>query len=133
MTGTKPTSKRMTQAKVISHCASKMNMPRATVQQVFEELSSLCVAALNQNGEFVLPGFGKLVKSERKARLGRNPGTGEVIQIPARTTVKFRLSKTLKTESLAGDSLAGDPYIRSDRYGELEPPGGGGDPYTRSD
>ena len=128
MTVRKSTSKRMTQAKVINHFVSKMNIPRATVQQVFEELSSLCVAELNQNREFVLPGFGKLVKSERKARAGRNPLTGEVIQIPARTTVKFRLSKTLKTESLAGD-----PYTQSDRYRESEPPDTGGDSYTRSD
>jgi DNA-binding protein HU-beta len=44
----------------------------------------------------VLPGFGKLVKSERKAREGRNPATGETIQIPAKTTLKFRVGKAMK-------------------------------------
>ena len=44
----------------------------------------------------MLPGFGKLVKSERKAREGRNPATGETIQIPAKTTLKFRVGKAMK-------------------------------------
>lgn len=47
-------------------------------------------------GEFTIPGLGKLVKAERKARTGRNPATGEAIQIPAKTTVKFRLAKGAK-------------------------------------
>ena len=52
--------------------------------------------ALDHQHFFVLPGFGKLVLSERKAREGRNPQTGEAIQIPAKTTLKFRLSKGMK-------------------------------------
>jgi hypothetical protein len=48
----------------------------------------------------VLPGFGKLVKSERKAREGRNPATGETIQIPAKTTLKFRVGKGMKDSVL---------------------------------
>ncbi|MDQ3252647.1 MAG: HU family DNA-binding protein, partial [Acidobacteriota bacterium] len=48
------------------------------------------------SGEFSLPGFGKLVLSERKAREGRNPQTGDPIQIPAKTTLKFRVSKGMK-------------------------------------
>jgi DNA-binding protein HU-beta len=49
-----------------------------------------------KNGEFTLPGFGKLVKATRKAREGRNPATGKPIKIPAKTTVKFRLGKAMK-------------------------------------
>ncbi|NCO98407.1 HU family DNA-binding protein, partial [bacterium] len=47
-------------------------------------------------GEFVLPGFGKMVKAKRKARAGVNPATGEKIQIAAKTVVKFRLAKAAK-------------------------------------
>ena len=47
-------------------------------------------------GEFVLPGFGKMVKVNRKERMGRNPATGESIKIPAKTVVKFRLAKAAK-------------------------------------
>lgn len=47
-------------------------------------------------GEFIIPGLGKLVKAERKARTGRNPATGETIQIAAKTTVKFRIAKSMQ-------------------------------------
>ena len=49
-----------------------------------------------KNGEFTIPGIGKLVKAERKARLGRNPQTGETIKIKAKTVVKFRVAKAAK-------------------------------------
>ena len=48
------------------------------------------------SGQFVVPGLGKAVKANRKARTGRNPRTGEAIQIPAKTVVKFRLAKAFK-------------------------------------
>jgi DNA-binding protein HU-beta len=66
------------------------------VKEIFEELSTLATREVKQNGEFVLPGFGKMVLSQRKAREGRNPQTGETIQIPAKTALKFRLSKSMK-------------------------------------
>jgi DNA-binding protein HU-beta len=56
---------------------------------------------VKKNGEFTLPGFGKFVKTKRKAREGRNPATGETIKIAAKTTVKFRASKSLK-DAVAG-------------------------------
>ena len=49
-----------------------------------------------KSGEFTIPGIGKLVKTKRKARTGRNPATGQPIQIPAKTTVKFRVGKAMK-------------------------------------
>ena len=49
-----------------------------------------------KNGLFVIPGLGRLVKSNRKARMGRNPQTGEAIEIPAKTVVKFRVAKAVK-------------------------------------
>ena len=92
--------KRMTQSEVINHFAEKTGLKRAQVKEFFEELSSLAGNEVKANGEFVLPGFGKLVRSERKAREGRNPATGETIQIPAKTTLKFRVGKAMKDSIL---------------------------------
>jgi DNA-binding protein HU-beta len=88
--------RRMTQSEVINHFAEKTGMKRAQVKEFFEELSNLASNEVKTNGEFVLPGFGKLVRSERKAREGRNPATGATIQIPAKTTLKFRVGKSMK-------------------------------------
>jgi DNA-binding protein HU-beta len=90
------TKKRMTQSEVINHFAEKFGLKRAQIKEIFEELSGLAGSEVKTNGEFVLPGFGKLVLSQRKAREGRNPATGETIQIPAKTTLKFRLGKGMK-------------------------------------
>lgn len=86
----------MSQSEVVNHFAERFELKRAQVKEIFEELSTLAGREVKDNGEFVLPGFGKLVLSERKAREGRNPQTGESIQIPAKTTLKFRLSKSMK-------------------------------------
>ena len=56
----------------------------------------MAVEQTRSSGEFTIPGLGKLVKAERKARIGRNPATGDEIKIPAKTTVKFRISKPIK-------------------------------------
>lgn len=88
--------KRMSQSEVVNHFAEKFDMKRAQVKELFEELSNLATSEVKENGEFQLPGFGKLVLSERKAREGRNPQTGETIQIPAKRTLKFRLTKGIK-------------------------------------
>ncbi|HVG29018.1 MAG TPA: HU family DNA-binding protein [Pyrinomonadaceae bacterium] len=93
---TKATKKRMTQSEVFNHFAEKTGMKRAQVKEFFDELANLASSEVKGNGEFVLPGFGKMVLSERKAREGRNPQTGETIQIPAKTTLKFRLGKSMK-------------------------------------
>jgi len=93
---TKAGKKRMSQSEVVNHFAEKFEMKRAQVKELFEELAALAASEVKNNGEFVLPGFGKMVLSERKAREGRNPQTGETIQIPAKTALKFRLSKGMK-------------------------------------
>ena len=90
----------MTQSEVINHFAEKFGLKRAQVKELFEELSNLAGEEVKSNGEFALPGFGKLVRSERKAREGRNPATGETIQIPAKTTLKFRVGKGMKDSIL---------------------------------
>ena len=61
-----------------------------------DTLSNLAYKAIKKNGEFVLPGFGKLVKQKRKARIGFNPKTQQKIKIPAKTVVKFRVAKAAK-------------------------------------
>jgi DNA-binding protein HU-beta len=93
---TKAGKKRMSQSEVVNHFAERFELKRAQVKEIFEELSTLASREVKENGEFALPGFGKLVLAERKAREGRNPQTGETIQIPAKTSLKFRLSKAMK-------------------------------------
>src|SRR5438132_13604124 len=88
--------KRMTQSEVINYFAEKTGMKRAQVKEFFEGVASLAAEEVKSNGEFVLPGFGNLVKSERKAREGRNRATGDVIQIIDKTTLKFRVGKAMK-------------------------------------
>lgn len=94
--------KRMTHAEVINHFAEKTGQSRAQVKEIFDELANLATQQVRTAGEFTLPGFGKLVRAERKARGGRNPQTGESITIPAKTTLKFRASKSLKLAALPG-------------------------------
>jgi DNA-binding protein HU-beta len=96
MATSKAGRKRMSQSEVYNHFAEKTGLKRAQVKELFEELANLAVSEVKSNGEFVIPGFGKLVLSERKAREGRNPQTGETIQIPAKTTLKFRVGKGMK-------------------------------------
>lgn len=93
---TKEGKKRMTQSEILNHFSEKTGLKRTQVKEFFDELANLASNEVMTNGEFALPGFGKLVLSERKAREGRNPQTGETIQIPAKTTLKFRLGKGLK-------------------------------------
>ena len=102
--------RRMTQSDVVNHFVEKTGMKRSEVKDAFDKLSHLASREVEANGEFVLPGFGKLVKAERKARTGRNPATGETIQIPARTSLKFRINKTLKDAVLPGHSTKPDDY-----------------------
>ena len=90
------TSKRMTQTDIINHLADKSGMKKSDAKEFFNALATLATSEVKKNGEFTLPGFGKLVKATRKAREGRNPATGATIKIPAKTTVKFRLGKAMK-------------------------------------
>ena len=95
------TTKRMTQTDIINHLADKSGMKKADAKEFFTALAALATSEVTKNGEFTLPGFGKLVKATRKAREGRNPATGATIKIPAKTTVKFRLGKAMK-DSIGG-------------------------------
>ena len=86
--------KAMSKTATIAHFAKKFDMKKKAVSAMFEELATL--AYKEAKNSFTLPGIGKLVLVNRKARLGRNPKTGETIQIPAKTVVKFRVAKACK-------------------------------------
>jgi DNA-binding protein HU-beta len=86
----------MTKSQLISLIAEKNAMTKAAAGIVLETISDIAVAETKKNGQFVVPGIGKAVKSHRKARMGRNPQTGASIKIPAKTVVKFRVAKAFK-------------------------------------
>lgn len=86
----------MTQSEIIGTLADSTGMKKSDVKGFFDSLADLATKEVKKNGEFTLPGFGKLKKTNRKAREGRNPATGAIIQIPAKTTVKFSLGKAMK-------------------------------------
>jgi DNA-binding protein HU-beta len=92
----KARGKRMSQSEVVNHFAEKLELKRAQVKEVFNELADLAGKEVKKNEEFIIPGFGKLVRVKRKAREGRNPATGETIKIPAKTSLKFRIGKAMK-------------------------------------
>lgn len=87
---------RMTQTEIVNALADQTGMKKTEVKGFFDAVAALATKEVKKNGEFTLPGFGKLVKATRKAREGRNPATGATIKIPAKTTVKFRLGKAMK-------------------------------------
>jgi DNA-binding protein HU-beta len=87
---------KMTQTEIVNDLAEKTGLKKTQAKEFFGALAAMAASEVKKNGEFTLPGFGKLVKATRKAREGRNPATGAVIKIPAKTTVKFRLGKAMK-------------------------------------
>ncbi len=86
----------MTQTEIVNTLADGSGLKKTEVKGLFDAIAALAASEVKKNGEFTLPGFGKLVKATRKARDGRNPATGAVIKIPQKTTVKFRLGKAMK-------------------------------------
>ncbi|MDP1572249.1 MAG: HU family DNA-binding protein [Vicinamibacterales bacterium] len=89
-------ARRMGKSELFSHFAERFDMKRTQVREVFDELTALCEKELKRSGEFTVPGMVKLVKQNRKKRMGRNPATGAPIEIPAKTVVKARIVKQLK-------------------------------------
>jgi DNA-binding protein HU-beta len=87
---------KMTKSQLFAALAEKSGLAKKDVAKLMEELVNLAYSEVKKGGIFVLPGFGKMVKANRKAREGINPATGEKIQIPAKTVVKFRLAKAAK-------------------------------------
>lgn len=96
---------KMTQAQMITALATKVNLPKKDTKEFLATLADLAHKETKKNGEFILPGLGKLVKQRRKARTGRNPATGEAIKIPAKTVLKFRIAKAAK-DAVLGEMKA---------------------------
>lgn len=84
----------MTKTQVVSELAGEIGISKKQAGQMLESLTSMAYREA-KNG-FTLPGVGKLVVVDRQARMGRNPKTGESIQIPAKKVLKFRVAKAAK-------------------------------------
>ena len=89
-------ARRMGKSELFSHFAERFELKRAQAREFFDELTALAEKELKRSGEFTLPGMVKLVVQRRKPRMGRNPATGEPVQIKASKKVAFRASKELK-------------------------------------
>ena len=86
--------KAMTKAQIVAALADKTGLTKKDVSNVISEMTDLAYKEA-KNG-FTIPGLGKLVVVNRKARMGRNPATGEAIKIPAKRVPKFTAGKALK-------------------------------------
>lgn len=89
-------AKPMTKSQLAAHFAEKFGLSKKTANDILDEVAGVALAQTKKVGSFTIPGVGKLVKAQRKARKGRNPATGQEIKIPAKTVVKFRVAKACK-------------------------------------
>jgi DNA-binding protein HU-beta len=99
--------KRMTQTAIVRELAETTGVNNKVARHFMDSLAELAVRETKKNGVFILPGIGRLVRAERKARVGRNPATGEAIKIPAKKVVKFRLAKSVKDAIVPPKKTAG--------------------------
>jgi DNA-binding protein HU-beta len=99
--------KRMTQTAIVRELAETTGVNNKVAKHFMDSLAELAVRETKKNGVFILPGIGRLVRAERKARTGRNPATGEAIKIPAKKVVKFRLAKSVKDAIVPPKKTAG--------------------------
>ena len=84
----------LTKSQIAAEIATKNNITKKAAEEILEFIAQL--AYENAKDSFTIPGLGKLVLVDRKARMGRNPATGAAIQIPAKRVVKFRVAKAAK-------------------------------------
>ena len=91
-------AKAMTKTAIVSHLADKADITKKQANIVLESLVALAHKEAKKG--FTIPGLGKLVVVNRKARMGRNPQTGEPIKIPAKRVLKFRIAKAAKDAAL---------------------------------
>ncbi len=91
-------AKAMSKSAVASTLADQMELTKKQAAAFLEELANL--AYKEAKNSFTLPGLGKLVLVNRKARMGRNPATGESIHIPAKRVLKFRIAKAAKDAAM---------------------------------
>jgi len=86
----------LTKTALTRQMAEKLEMTNKQAASFLDMLAETAIKETKKNGVFVIPGIGRLVKAERKARMGRNPQTGQAIKIKAKTVVKFRVAKSAK-------------------------------------
>jgi DNA-binding protein HU-beta len=86
----------MTQTQIVQTLADKCEVSKKVAKNLLDTLAQTAVTEVKKNGLFVLPGIGRLVRVDRKARMGRNPATGQAIKIAAKKVVKFRVAKAAK-------------------------------------
>ncbi len=86
----------MKKNELIDEVAAQTGCSKATINRVFESIMNVTVAHLKSEGESLLPGIGKLERKTRPARMGRNPLTGEAVEIQERQAVTFKPSTALK-------------------------------------
>jgi DNA-binding protein HU-beta len=86
----------MTKTQLVRQMAEKLEITNKQSAAFLDLLADTAIKETKKSGVFVIPGLGRLVKAERKARMGRNPQTGEQIKIKAKTVVKFRVAKSAK-------------------------------------
>ena len=91
-------AKPLTKSQIIVKLAEQNDMTKKDVSAFLDSLAQLAYKQAKKG--FTVPGIGKLVVVKRKARMGRNPATGETIKIPAKTVLKFRISKVAKDAAL---------------------------------
>jgi DNA-binding protein HU-beta len=87
-------AKAMTKTQLVAKVAEKASITKKAAAELMDFIAE--VAYKEAKNSFTLPGLGKLVLVQRKARMGRNPATGEAIKIPAKKVVKFRVAKAAK-------------------------------------
>ena len=105
----------MTKTELQAAIAEATQTDKRTAGVFLDTLSAIAYKDTKKNGEFVVPGFGKLVKQKRKARTGFNPKTHQKIKIPAKTVVKFRVAKAAKDAVLGVRSRPASASVRSFR------------------
>jgi DNA-binding protein HU-beta len=96
LSATRRMGESMTQTQLIQTLADKCEITKKNAKDLLTTLSEIAISEVKKNGVFVVPGLGRLVRVDRKARMGRNPATGESIKIPAKKVVKFRIAKAAK-------------------------------------
>jgi DNA-binding protein HU-beta len=87
-------AKALSKSQIAAEIATKNNITNKAAVEILEHLAE--IAYKHVKNTFTIPGLGKLVLVNRKARIGRNPATGETIQIKAKRVVKFRVAKAAK-------------------------------------
>ncbi|RJP22312.1 MAG: HU family DNA-binding protein [Candidatus Abyssobacteria bacterium SURF_5] len=92
-------AKAMTKSQLVAQLSEKSAIPKKQVNELLDQLAATAYKEA-KNG-FTIPGIGKLVVVNRKARTGRNPATGEAIKIPAKRVLKFRVAKAAKDAVMA--------------------------------